>query len=75
MAKRRLVASGVNAEGHPFRRYDDGAYAYRNVDPETNKTISTYYDNGRGTAFYCNFRLKYSFIHNLKTGSRNYKSL
>ena len=65
----------VEASGPNWRRYNDGAFAYRQTDPETGKTESTYYCNGRGHAFYKNYKEGYEFYENLNTGVRRYKSL
>ena len=65
----------VEASGRNWRRYNDGAFAYRQTDPDTGKTVSTYYCNGKGYAFYKNFQERYEFYENLNTGVRRYKSL
>ena len=70
MPKRYVEASGPN-----WRRYNDGAFYYRQTDSETGKTVSTYYCNGKGHAFYKNVKEGYEFHENLNTGVRRYKSL
>ena len=65
----------VEASGPNWRRYNDGAFAYWQTDPETGKTVSTYYCNGKGSAFYKNLKEGYEFYENLNTGERRYKSL
>ena len=65
----------VEASGPNWRRYNDGAFAYWQTDPETGKTVSTYYCNGKGSAFYKNLKEGYGFYENLNTGERRYKNL
>ena len=76
-SKRKIIAMTryVEASGPNWRRYNDGAFAYRQTDPETGKTVSTYYCNGRGHAFYKNYKEGYEFYENLNTGVRRYKNL
>ena len=55
---------------HIYKRYHDGAFAVKNLDPHTGKTVSSYYNNGRGTVFFYDYVDRTWFHHNLRTGIR-----
>ena len=72
---RKVISMGINKEGHHFKRFDDGAYTYKNINPTTKQTISSFYDNGRGYIFYRNYLHGYWYIENKKRGTRSYRFL
>lgn len=43
---------GTNSQGNNYTNYDNGAYRYSNVNPDTGKTQGNYYNTGDGHAFY-----------------------
>merc|ERR1712142_1369437 len=55
---------------HVYRRYDNGATQYRNLDPVTGVTISTFFNNGNGHVFFKDFVEQFWYHQNLRTGVR-----
>ncbi len=50
--------------------YDDGAVSYKNVDPETEKVASNYFDNGRGHIFYVDYVTGRKYHENKNQGTK-----
>lgn len=76
--KKTVVDKGINEEGHFYTHYDDGSYYIREIDLETGKTKSFYYNTGKGHVFYSNpkggFDLEkpYAYYENEIAGKRKY---
>lgn len=66
------VREGINSSGNRYTIYDNGGFRYVNTTPE-GKTGSSFYDNGKGTAFFRkNQPDGYSWHENQKKGTRTY---
>ena len=65
----RTVIATVTEPGYERRTYNDGAWASRNTDPETGKTVKTIFADGKGHAFIKNLRtgIETYFNHNAHT--------
>ena len=51
MPKREATYKATNGEGNSYTSFNDGSFTYRNKNPETGKTSSTYFDTGKNNNY------------------------
>ena len=72
---RTVVATGELAGGWNWREYNDGARAYWQTDPGTDKTMVRSFNDGKGHEFNKNLETGIETYYNDNTNTRREKDL